>query len=75
MIVPKPKHPGEFRVVIDCRYANSQVQPIAGFLPIVEVSMSSLERVSWFGSLDAFTGFWQFALESERPDIYCFLYE
>jgi len=72
MIVPKPKHSGEFRRVIDCRYANSQVQPIAGFRPILEVSMSYLDGASWFGSLDAFKGFWQFPLESKCEEIYSF---
>jgi hypothetical protein len=72
MIVPKQKYPGEFRMVIHCRYANSQVQPMAGFLPILEVSVSYLDGVSWFGSLDAFKGFWQFPLEYDCQEIYSF---
>ena len=62
MIVPKPKHTGEFRMFIDCIFSNSQVQPMAGFLPILEVSMSYLKGASRFGSLDAFKGFRQFTL-------------
>jgi hypothetical protein len=33
LIVPKPGKRDEFRMTVDCRYANSQVQPLAGFLP------------------------------------------
>jgi len=33
MIFPKPGRPGEFRMVVDCRYINSQVILIAGYLP------------------------------------------
>jgi len=62
-------------MVIDCRYASSQVQLMAGFLPILEVSMSYLNGASWFGSLDAFKGFWQFPLESKCQEIYSFLTE
>ena len=73
--VPKPKkYPGQFRMVIDCRYANSQVQPMAGFLPFLEVSMRYFED-SGFGSLDGFKIFWQFQLDSEIQQIYSFLTE
>ena len=65
MIVPKPKHPRQFRMVIDCRYPNSKVQPTGGFLPILEVSTTYFDGGSWFGSLDALKGFWQFPLDSE----------
>jgi hypothetical protein len=67
MIVPKPKHPWEFGMVIDCRYANSQVHPMAGSLPILGVSMSYLEG--------AFKSFWQFWPESECQEIYSSLTE
>jgi hypothetical protein len=53
---------------------NSQVQATAGFLPILEVSMSYLEGASWFGSLDACTEFWQFPLQSEcQVSYYCLI--
>jgi len=75
MVVPKPKHPGEFRMFIECRYANSQVQPMAGFLRNLEVSITYLEEASWFWSLDAFNGFLFFPLESECQLIHSFLTE
>jgi hypothetical protein len=75
MIVPKPKHPGDFRVVIYCRYANSQMHHMGGFLPILEISLKYLEGASWFGSLDAFQGFVQFPVQSECQEIYSFVTE
>ena len=29
---------------VDCRYANSQVQPVPGFLPILEMNFQHLEN-------------------------------
>jgi hypothetical protein len=40
MIVSKPKHPGEFPMIIHYKQANSEKQAMLGFLPILEVSMS-----------------------------------
>ena len=44
LIVPKPGKRDEFRMTVDCRYANSQVQPVAGFLPILKVNFQHLEK-------------------------------
>ena len=63
------------RMVIHCRYANSQVQPMARFPSILEVSMIYLKRVSWFDSLNAFKGLWHFSLESVCQEICSFLTE
>jgi hypothetical protein len=46
-------------MTVDYRYVNSEVQPEAGFLPILEVNFQHLEKTAWFSSLDAFKGFWQ----------------
>jgi hypothetical protein len=75
VIVPKPGKRDEFRMTVDCRYANSQVQPVAGFLPILEVTFQHLEKASWFSTLDAFKGFWQFPLAEESQEVYSFLTE
>jgi len=58
-----------------CRYANSQFQPAAGFLSILEVNFQHLEKAAWFSSLDAFKGFWQFPLAEESQEVYSFLTE
>jgi hypothetical protein len=60
-------------MTVDCRYANSQVQPVAGFLPILEVNFQHLEKAAWFSGLDAFKGFWQFPLAEESQEVYSFL--
>ena len=65
----------EFRMTVDFRYANSQVQPVAGFLPILEVNFQHVEKASWFSSLDALKGFWQFPLAEESQEVYSFLTE
>jgi hypothetical protein len=70
LIVPKPGKRDEFRMTVDCRYANSQVQPVAGLLPILEVNFQHLEKATWFSSLDAFKGFWQFPLAEESQEVY-----
>ena len=75
LTVPKPGKRAEFRMTVDCRYANSQVQPVAGFLPILEVNFQHLENAAWFSSLDAFKGFWQFPLAEEGQEVYSFLTE
>jgi hypothetical protein len=69
LIVPNPGKRDEFRMIVDCRYANSQVQLVAGFLPILEVKFQHLEKDAWFSSLDAFKGFWHFPLAEERRGI------
>jgi len=46
LIVPKPGKRDEFRMTVDCRYANSQVQPVAGFLLILEVNFQHLENAA-----------------------------
>jgi len=74
-IVPKPGKRDEFRMTVDCRYANSQVQPAAEFLPILEVDFQHLEKATWFSSFDAFKGFWQFPLPEESQEVYSFLTE
>ena len=38
-------------MIIHYKQANSEKQAMLGFLPILEVSMSYLERASGFGSL------------------------
>jgi hypothetical protein len=58
LIVSKPVKRNESRTTVECRYANSQVQPVAGFLPIPEVNFEHLEKAAWLSSLDAFKGFW-----------------
>jgi len=60
---------------VDCRNANSQVQPVAGFLPILKVNFQHVEKAAWFSSLDAFKGFWQFPLAEESQELYSFLTE
>jgi hypothetical protein len=75
LIVSKPDKRDEFRVTVDCRYANFQVQPVAGFLPILEVNFHHLEKAAWFSSLDVFKGFWQFPLAEESQEVYSFLTE
>jgi hypothetical protein len=46
LIVPKPGKRDEFRMAVDCRYANSKVQPVAGFLRILEVNFQGILAVS-----------------------------
>jgi hypothetical protein len=75
LIVPKPGKRDEFRMTVDCRYANFQFQPVAGFLPMLEANFKHLEKTAWFSSLDAFKGFWQFPLVEESQEVYFFLTE
>jgi len=44
LIVLKPGKRGEFRMIVDCMYANSQVQPVPGFLPMLEMNFQHLEN-------------------------------
>jgi hypothetical protein len=57
LIVPKPGNRDKFSMTVNCRYAKSQVQPVAGCLPILEVNFQHLEKAAWFSSLDASKGF------------------
>ena len=73
LVVPKPGKVGEYRLVIDVRWPNSQITPIAPNLPILEVVLMYLEGAKFFASLDAFKGFWQFPLHEESQELYSFL--
>jgi hypothetical protein len=75
LIALKPGKRDEFRMTADCRYANSQVQPVAGFLPILEMNFQHLEKAAWFSSLDSFKKFRQFTLAQESQEVYSFLTE
>jgi len=62
LIVPKPGKRDEFRMTVDCMYANFLVQPVAGFLPILEVNFrqfplaeESQEAYSFLTELGVFT--------------------
>jgi hypothetical protein len=33
-------------MTVDCRYANSQVQPLAGFVPILEEAFQRLRKIN-----------------------------
>ena len=62
-------------MTVDCRYANPEVQPVTGFLPILGVNFQHLEKAAWFSSLDAFKGFWKFPVVEESQEVYSFLTE
>ena len=69
-VVKKPS--GGYRLTIDLRYPNSQLIPIAGVMPIFEVVLSYLTGSSYFSTLDAFKGYWQFPLDEESQEIVSF---
>jgi hypothetical protein len=50
---PKPKTLGEFRIVIESRYANSQLQP-APYLPLPGFS-TGFGNFSWVKKLEEFS--------------------
>lgn len=44
MIVRKLRRTDKFRISMDCRHLDSQVQPVGGFLPIFEVTFPKPEK-------------------------------
>ena len=62
-------------MVFDYRYANSQVRPTLGFLPLLDVALRHLQETGWFGSMDAFKRVWQFPWAKESEEIHSFLTE
>jgi len=45
----QPETPGEFGIVMDCRYASSQVQPTVRFVPLLNLALRHLKEGGWLG--------------------------
>jgi hypothetical protein len=54
-------------MVVDFRFLNSRVIPIAWFPHFPG------NKPSAFGSMDAFKGFWQFSMAKTIQDVYCLM--
>ena len=68
-VVPKKT---SYRMTIDLQYVNSQCEPLAGVMPILEVVLQHLNGSQLFATLDAFKGYWQFPLHEDSREILSF---
>jgi hypothetical protein len=57
LVVPKPKSHNDSRMAVETWYPNSQIVPVAGSLPNMDVILQYLRGSKLFASLDAFKGF------------------
>eukprot|EP00924_Labyrinthula_sp_SR-Ha-C_P001815 snap_masked-scaffold_91-processed-gene-0.38-mRNA-1 protein AED:0.44 eAED:0.45 QI:0/-1/0/1/-1/1/1/0/2328 len=58
MILPKPKRPTDFRMVVDLRRVNKNCLPTGLGLPDLEAQLGWLKgNEEWFGSFDGLSGF------------------
>jgi hypothetical protein len=66
-VVKKPG--GGYRMTIDLRYVNSQLEPVAGIMPHMDIVLKKLSGSKFFSTIDCFKGYWQFPL-AERSREY-----
>jgi hypothetical protein len=57
-VVKKPT--GGYRMTIDLRYVNSQLQPVAGVMPIMDAVLKRLSESNFFSTLNCYKEYWQF---------------
>jgi hypothetical protein len=67
------KSSGSFRMTIDLRYVNSQLEPVAGIMPNFEVALKKLSGSKFFSTIDCFKGYWQFSLSNESQEFMSFV--
>ena len=76
-VVRKPGRSGalidHYRWTIDLRYVNSQCDPIAGVLPVLETILEHVSGSKVYASLDAHKGYWQFPLSEESQEMCSFV--
>ena len=72
MLVPKPGKPGEWRVVIDLRWINSNTLPIQFQMPDLEQETRHTEGAKYFFCGDFLKGFWQIPLSQRSQHLYSF---
>ncbi|KAJ8577566.1 hypothetical protein ON010_g1641 [Phytophthora cinnamomi] len=73
-IVQKPGV-GNFRMTVDVKSANEQVEQVVWPMPILEVEFDRLCGSSRYFSLDFFKSFFQFAVAAQCQEIYSILTE
>jgi RNase H-like domain found in reverse transcriptase/Reverse transcriptase (RNA-dependent DNA polymerase)/Integrase core domain/Integrase zinc binding domain/Chromo (CHRromatin Organisation MOdifier) domain len=72
LCVPKPKSPEGYRLTIDLRDVNSQVQTAQWPMPTPEAQLGSLSGSSWFCSFDLLHGYWQLPLATDSQALHSF---
>ena len=60
LVIPKPGRPGEYRLCVDVKRANSIVASAHWPMPHFEVIKKQLGNSNCYASLDAFKGYWLF---------------
>jgi hypothetical protein len=73
LIVHKPNTTTNFRMTIDVRRVNEQIEPTAWPMPNLEVVMQSLENSAFYASFDLFKGYWQFPLHEDSQQCLSFM--
>jgi hypothetical protein len=63
---------GGYRMTIDLRYVNSQLEPVAGVMPHMDIILKKLAGSRYFSTVDCFKGYWQFPLAEESQEYMSF---
>ena len=64
-----PKKDGTYRVVVDYRGLNKQIEKTCWLLPRINQVMDSLEGNMYFSNIDLLSGYFQMALEEESQQL------
>ena len=70
LVVPKPGHPGEYRLCVDVKRPNSLVSSTHWPMPHIDVILRKLNKSSVYAKLDAFKGYWMFPVTPQCGELY-----
>lgn len=72
LVVPKPGNRW-LRMTVDLRGINQDTEPVSWPMPSNDVILGRLSEASYFATLDAYKGYWQFPLAEESQEYFSFM--
>ena len=70
LVIPKPGRPGEYRLCVDVKRANSIVMSTHWPMPHIDTVLRQIGHSKYFASLDAFKGYWLFPCTDLCAELY-----
>ena len=68
-----PKKDGSYRLVVNYRGLNKQIEKTCWPLPRINEVIDSMERNMYFSNIDLLSGYFQMALEEESQNVTTFI--
>ena len=60
-------------MTVDLRVINEDTEPVSWPMPSLEIVLGRLAGASYFATLDAYKGYWQFPLAKESQELLSFM--